>query len=325
MPLKLAPVLVLVLSGVVVLEAAAQTTEAESNSADSVPAAETPDAEPLAQTPSSESPSSELRIRAAIASYVKAFNARDVKTLVAHWSPQGVYVSASTGEQVVGREAIESQFESMLEGDGGPNLAVTTESIELISPSVALERGKAIVTRGEDDVTQTDYRVIYVERDGKWLIDRVTEDEPDVTDTRYERLKDLEWMIGEWNDIGEGFVIDVDCQWTEKQNFIRKLYSVSNQDGVESSGLQIIGWDASTKQIRSWLFDSEGGTVDGTWSHRDDRWVVQSVATLADGSKGSFTSVFRPLEDGNFAWQKINRVLDGKLLPNIPEVIVQRK
>ena len=65
--------------------------------------------------------------------------------------------------------------------------------------------------------------------------------------------------------------------------------------------------------------------INGTWTKRDDRWVVQSVATLADGSTGSFTSVFRPLDDGNFTWQKLNRVLDGKLLPNIDEIVVQRK
>jgi hypothetical protein len=49
------------------------------------------------------------------------------------------------------------------------------------------------------------------------------------------------------------------------------------------------------------------------------------VATLADGGSGSFASVFRPLEDGRYAWQKINRVVDGQLLPNVDEVIIKRQ
>ena len=126
-------------------------------------------------------------------------------------------------------------------------------------------------------------------------------------------------------DAGEEVTIEMECDWTTNQNFISRKYTVSTEDGIDSTGLQIIGWDAKEKQIRSWLFDSNGGVITGTWTNRDDRWIVQSVATLPDGASGSFTSVFRPTEDGNYSWQKINRVLDGKLLPNVPEVIVQRR
>ena len=264
-------------------------------------------------------------IKAAIQSYVTAFNARDAKKLASHWSPEGVYTSRTSGEQMVGRDAIAAEFVAMFAGDSAPKLTVATESIDFISPNVALERGNATVTHAEGDVDETSYSVVHVKRDGRWLIDRVTEDDVVTEPSHYEQLKDLEWLIGEWVDDVDGITIEIACKWTKNQNFISRTYTVSNEGEVDSTGLQIIGWDPKEKQIRSWLFDSNGGFITGTWTKRDDRWIVQSVATLADGGSGSFTSVFRPLEDGNHAWQKFNRVVDGELLPNIDESVVQRK
>ena len=83
--------------------------------------------------------------------------------------------------------------------------------------------------------------------------------------------------------------------------------------------------DPKHKQIRSWLFDSNGGFVIGTWTKKGDRWFVQSVATLAEGSAGSFTSIFRPSNPDSYVWQKVHRIVDGEVLPNIDEVVVTRR
>ena len=272
-----------------------------------------------------ESDGSTAEIEAAVRSYVAAFNARNVDKLLSHWSPEGVYTSRATGEQIVGRDAMAEEFAALFANEDAPTLAVATQSIEFISPNVALERGTATTSRGEDDVVESNYSVVYVQQDGAWLIDRVTEDEIPIQFSSYEHLQDLEWLIGEWLDEGQGFAIEIDCQWTRNQNFISRKYKILGENEIESSGLQIIGWDPQQKQIRSWLFDSNGAVVTGTWTKRDDRWIVSSVATLADGGRGSFTSIFRPLQDGNYTWQKINQAIDGALLPNIQETTVRRK
>ncbi len=265
-------------------------------------------------------------IQAAIQSYVVAFNGRDAETLAAHWAPEGVYISRATGDQVVGRDAMVAEFTEMFSQESVPGLAVSTQSIEFISPNVALERGIAVVSYAEDDVVETAYSVVFIKIDGKWLIDRVTEDEIVVQISNSDKLLPLEWMIGEWVDETESMSIDVNCQWTRNQNYISRTFKVTGDD-IESAGLQIIGWDPVNNQIRSWLFDTDGSFVSGTWtkSEEQDRWVVQSVATLVDGSQGSYTSIFEPLEDGSYSWRKVNRVLNGELLPSLDEVIVQRK
>ena len=265
------------------------------------------------------------KIKAAVQSYAAAFNARDAGQLADYWSPDGVYINRTTGRQVTGRDALAGEFKGLFEDKNAPKLALETESIEFISPNVALERGISTITDSEGEVSESRYRVVFVQRDGSWLIDRVTEDDIVVQSSNYGHLKGLEWMIGEWVDDSTGQTIRLACRWTSNQNYISRTFSVSNEGGVVSSGLQIIGWDPRQKRIRSWLFDSNGGHVAGVWTQRDDRWVVQSIATLADGGEGSFTSVFRPLDDGTYGWKKINRVIDGQLLPNLEEVIVQRQ
>ncbi len=265
-----------------------------------------------------------LKIEAAIQSYVSAFNERDVDKLVSHWSPDGVYVSRTSGEQLTGKESLQEEFSAILSSENAPTLAVETESIEFVSPNVALQRGAAVISRKESS-EDTDYQVVYVEHDGKWLIDRVTEDVIEPVVSNYEQLKGLEFLIGEWINEGDGMTVELDVQWTRNQNYLSGKFQVSMDGEEQSSGLEIIGWDAKNKQIRGWLFDSDGGFVQNTWREREGEWVIQSVATLADGASGSSTSVIRSSGDDTCGWRKFNRVIDGQLLPNTEEVTLRRR
>ena len=269
-------------------------------------------------------PNNTTQIQAAIQSYVAAFNARDVEKLASHWSPDGVYVSRTTGEQSVGRDAIAESFKQTFAGESVPKLAVATDSIEFISPNVALERGSATVVSNEDVVNESNYSVVYVKRDGVWLIDRVTEEELVFEENHFDELQELDWLTGTWQHVGEPFRIEMACQWTTKKNFLSQTFKIFDGEEVRSSGLQIIGWDAKEKVIKSWIFDSDGGVATGTWNKRDDGWAVQAMATLSEGDSGSFTSILRTIDDESFGWEKINQVLAGKLLPNTDEIVFNR-
>ena len=90
------------------------------------------------------------------------------------------------------------------------------------------------------------------------------------------------------------------------------------------SGMQIIGWDPAAKQIRSWVFDSDGGFAEGRWTNKDSRWYVTMAGTLPDGRKASSTNVLTYVDDDQFKWQSVNRTAGGSLLPNVDEVVVVR-
>jgi uncharacterized protein (TIGR02246 family) len=264
-------------------------------------------------------------IRSAIDSYVNAFNSQDVEKVVSHWSPEGVYLDKTTGEQTAGHEALKANLKETFAAENVPKLSLFTISLDLVSPNVALERGTATVAFSENEVIESSYIVIFTKRDGRWLIDRVTEESLIDEPTHFDELRDLEWMIGNWGFENGAVRVDLDCQWTTKQNFLYRKFKVFEGQEVVSSGLQIIGWDAKTEQIRSWLFDSDGGVVTGVWLKHDDGWTVQSTATLSEGEVGSFTTVLRPIDDDRCGWRKINQIVDGKLLPNVEEIVLERR
>ena len=292
--------------------------DASTGTPDATPVASRNDEDVIGQQRASE------EIAAAVAAHAKAFNNRDVETLQSLWTEDGVYTSRSTGERILGRQSIADQFAEIFAGDDDPKLALATESVALISPGVAMERGSAVVSRG-DDSDESRYSVVYVKRGGKWLIDRVEETSIVAPPpSQYAHLSKLAWMLGEWTDKGEGFTLDITCHWTSNENFIARKFKLQHEDGTASSGLQLIGWDAKEKQIRSWLFDSNGTVVTGAWQEKNGSWLVPSVATLADGTTGSFTSVFEP-SGGGYRWKKIHRVQDGSLLPNVDWVRVEPK
>ena len=100
------------------------------------------------QQPSDQS-ADEAAIRKMVASYVEAFNSHDAEALADHWSPDAVYLNRTTGEEVVGRTAIAEQFRALFEEQPELKLEVTVESIQFISPTVAIEHGTSKVTGSE--------------------------------------------------------------------------------------------------------------------------------------------------------------------------------
>jgi uncharacterized protein (TIGR02246 family) len=116
-------------------------------------------------------------IEKAIDSYTAAFNAGDAKALAEHWGPEAVYINPLTGSQVEGREAIAKEFEAILAETKDTRLVVEVASIEFVSPSVAMERGVAKLIPKDGEPSESSYTAIQVKRDGKWLLDRVTEAE----------------------------------------------------------------------------------------------------------------------------------------------------
>ena len=270
-------------------------------------------------------PADEAAIRQAVESYVAAFNAGDAKQLAQLWSPEAVYTNPLSGEQAVGREAIEQQFTDIFAESKEARLTAKTHSVSFVSPNVAVEQGTASVVRPGQEPEQTTYSAVYVKRDGHWLLDRVTEEEVPVVVSNYEHLKDLEWMVGTWLDQDEQVSISTHCHWTKNKNFLVRSFSVVVRDRVDMAGMQIVGWDPVAKRIRSWVFDSDGGFGEGMWTKRGDSWYVHVVGTTAEGTKSSATNVITYVDDDTFTWQSLNREAGGELLPNVGEAVVVRQ
>jgi uncharacterized protein (TIGR02246 family) len=267
----------------------------------------------------------EAAIRKSAASYTEAFNKHDAKGLAAHWSPDAVYLNPISGEEAVGHDAIEKEFAAVLDQLKGAKLETKIDAVRFVSPNVAVENGKAIVTAAEGKPSESTYTAIYVKRDGKWLLDRVTEEDIPELVSQYERLKDLEWMVGSWVDADDRSEVETTCHWSKNKNFLVRSYSVSIGDRIDRSGMQLIGWDPVGKRIRSWMFESDGSFGEATWTKKENHWFIQAKDTLADGQQLSSENIVKVVDKDRFTWQSTNRQLGGVLLPNLDEVEVVRE
>ena len=129
----------------------------------------------------------EAAIRKSDDAYVEAYNKQDAKALAALWSPEAVYVDPETGEEAVGREEIEKEFAETFEGLKDAKLEIDVKAIKFLSPNVAVESGTARIVRPKEEPDESTYSALFVKRDGKWLLDRVTEEEPPAQRLRHLR------------------------------------------------------------------------------------------------------------------------------------------
>jgi uncharacterized protein (TIGR02246 family) len=277
-----------------------------------------------AQQPSEQS-ADEAAIRQAAASYAEAFNKHDAQAVAELWSPDAVYLNRITGEEVVGREAIAQQFALAFEEQPESKLEVTVTSVQFVSPNVAIERGTAKILASDAEPEEIEYSAVDVKRDGKWLLDRVTDQSKEVIPTHYEQLKPLEWMVGSWTDEATDAEVEVDCNWTKNKNFLTRAFKISVDGQIEMSGMQVIGWDPAEKAIRSWTFDSNGTFSEATWESRGDRWFIRNRGVLPDGQPATMINVMKKVGDDSFTWQTIERTAGEELLPNIDEIAIVRR
>jgi uncharacterized protein (TIGR02246 family) len=283
---------------------------------------------PAANTAADARAADEAAIRAAGKAFIETYNARDAKKLAALWSPEAIYVDPATGEEIVGRAAIEEVFTDAFADKQDVKLAVEDASIDFVSPNVAIVRGVARVIPPDGEPVESQFTSVRVKRDGQWLIDRVSEIEIEKPPaSHYEHLKQLEWLIGSWRDDDPrpAVQIQTDCEWTKNKNFMTRSFAVAIADQVSKSGMQIIGWDPAARQIRSWVFDSEGGFGEGVWTHKGNQWFIQNTGMLADGGKATSLNIITRLDDNSFRWESVNRDVDGELQPNVEPVLVVRK
>jgi uncharacterized protein (TIGR02246 family) len=266
----------------------------------------------------------ESAIRAAVDSYIAAYNRGDAKAVADHWGETAEWTSPS-GQQFVGRKAIAKAMEEFFAENKGVTIEVSDVKVRLVTADVAVEEGAVRVHTPGLPSNDATYVAIHVQRDGKWKLDSVHETE--VPDTRQagEGLRQLEWLLGEWVDSGPDSVIETNVQWAKNKTFLTASFRVSVPDMDDLEGTQVIGWDPKNETVRSWMFDSDGGFGEGVWTQKGDRWVVKFSQTLADGRSASSTNIYRPIDADHYGWQAVGRKVEGEFAPNIDEVTVVRK
>jgi uncharacterized protein (TIGR02246 family) len=269
-------------------------------------------------------------IRAMADSYVAAYNRGDAKAVANCWSEKGQWIGPD-GKPVEGRAAIQKELEVMFALAKGLHLEILDFSVRFVTPDVAVEEGKVRVTRPGEEPSDSTYIAIDHKQNGKWLLDTVREtDEPAAGEEAVgpdSPLKELGWLVGEWgnSDSKSGVTASTTVSWTKNKKFLNYSFKISVPGEEDLEGTQVIGWDPAAGTIRSWMFDCDGGIGEGTWTKKDNHWIVKFKQILPDGGKASATNIYTIEDNNTITWQSIGREIDGQFMENVGPFKIVRK
>jgi len=256
--------------------------------------------------------------------FIEAFQKGDAKALAAFWTPDGDYTDQK-GVQLKGREAIEKAFTKLFSEHKDLKLRIESEALRFVTPDVAIEDGQtAVITPDGAPASRARYTIVHVKKNEQWLLSSVR-DAAYVPPSNHEHLSALEWAIGDWANDGEtGHKEKLSFAWTETQNFIVANFSTDVKDVPVGAATFWIGWDPIAKNIRSWMFDADGGFGDNTWTRDGKKWTIKTTGVLRDGKKLAATYVIGPVDADTITLQSKERSVDGKELPDTKEIKLKR-
>ena len=258
--------------------------------------------------------------RAYEAAYAKA----DVKAMADFFTEDAQYTSED-GRTLNGRAEIEGSIRAAFQARKGAKLAITLDSVRVLSPEVVLEKGSTAVTAKDGEIDRALYAAIYVKKDGKWKISQLIET-PLADASPHDQLSPLAWLVGDWEQADKSDDLTVRSQyvWARGGNFITHNVTVKRSGETTLEGWEIIGWDPIDNCIRSWTFDDEGGFAEGRWTREGERWLLREKGVAPDGSRTAADNTFTKISDDRFTWESNNRTLDGDPQPGIARIEISR-
>jgi uncharacterized protein (TIGR02246 family) len=260
----------------------------------------------------------EAAIRKSTSAFIAAIESGDAKAVASAWTEQGEYIS-DDGTTIRGRSAIEAAYGRAFAKSKKIKIEFTVDSIRFLSKDTAIEEGYAKSFKGaSEQSTHSRYSVLHVREGDRWLMALLRE-WPD----EGMNLRDLEWLIGTWETNNDEATVRTTYTWGVNKNSIHCQVSIKSKL-LNVSAHQSIMRDPRTGQLRSWIFDDDGGFGDGLWSRDGKRWLISATGVQADGSELTATNIMTQLDKDSFTWQSTERTLNGEDVPNIPPVKVTR-
>jgi uncharacterized protein (TIGR02246 family) len=259
-----------------------------------------------------------------VRAFTQAYNKGDAKA-IAELFAENAEVTEESGATVRGREAVAGLFAAAFEQAPKATIELAPESLRFLGPDAARETGRSRTTPaggGAPDLAR--YTVLYVRLGGRWLQDSVHE-YPDRSLTPHERLQELAWLVGDWVDEGDEGVVETSCHWSDDNNYLIRKFTMRISGQPVTGGTQRIGWDPRSEQIKSWVFDNDGGYSEGLWSRLEkNRWVIKADGVLADGKSVSATQILTFVNKDLARWRSVDRTIGGQAVPDLTEVVLVR-
>ena len=246
----------------------------------------------------------EGEIRSMLRDYLAAFNRHDAGALAACWSGGCESVDVVSGDVTKGRGAVEEVFTALFQADDAASIDLDVESVRMVRHDVAVvDAVSRIAFSGSGAAARSRLTAVVTRENGAWMLSDVRES-PLPAESAAPATRDLDaldWLVGDWEDAGDGVSARTRCFWSTGHAFLIRCHTAAF-DGADrpprgddsipdllppgSGGprevTEVIGWDPSTASIRSWVFTSDGRFAEGTWTRHGDRWLVRMEGRGAD-------------------------------------------
>ena len=272
-------------------------------------------------------------IEAATKAYQEALAKGDGEALAAFWTEDGDIVDAD-GNVLNGREAVVATVPPD-EGELRPTMNINETRLRFLSPAVALEDGTVeVLFPGAAAPMTGRFSAVWVKQDDRWLLSALREDslgEP----SGPEQLADLDWMTGEWAvtnnmaaGVGEGDAqpeITITGRWNSSKTFLIRDMRIREDGRVILHVTQRIGWDPLHKEIRGWVFSSDGTHGEAMWGRDGQTWLAKSTITSPDGTQQSSLNIFTYDGKDTCHWKAYPTHLDGHGIPPLDMTLTRVK
>jgi uncharacterized protein (TIGR02246 family) len=272
-----------------------------------------------------EEPSPEvIGLRQSATDFVTAYNKKDAAAVALLFTEQGEIVD---GQEVTsGRKDIQALYEAIFSGDQR-QIAIEVSDVRIVAPSVAIEEGIYHISPTDDENApprSTAYTAVMLKNDkGTWQI-ASCRDVADVTDAAGQ-LADLEKVIaGEWTTRIDDVKVDYAFGWDPTGKFLLGEILTTKPDADPQTGTMRIGWNAAKKTMVSWVFDAQGGVIEGVWTANDEGWELRSEGTTAEGEVITMNQKLTTDGKDTLIWASTNRVIDGVKMPDASLRIVRQ-
>ena len=165
-------------------------------------------------------------IRALLDAFTKAFDRGDAAAAAATYTETAIVVDEE-GNRIEGRAAIRDQYAASFAGNPGTKIAIRVDSLRFLGPETALEEGRTTITpapgSGAPEITR--FTAVYVKDGGQWR-QAAVRDELAHELAPHDRLKELEWLVGEWVNESQDAVVSTTCTWAKGGNFLDREFTV---------------------------------------------------------------------------------------------------
>lgn len=248
-------------------------------------------------------------IRGMMRTYLEAFNRHDTAELAAHWSPDAESVDLDSGLKTQGREAVAGVFAALFARDAAAAIDIDIESIKPVRNDVAVVDGVSRLSFDDASHASSRFSAVVVRDGGRWVLSSVRESAASAPADARQPLDQLEWLVGSWEDIDEACTAATHCSWNGQRSFITRSHVVTADAGhadaangipalLPAAGAareisEIIGWDPELRQIRSWVFSSDGRFAEGLWTRTGESWEVRYEGRGADSGDSCLCTIQR--------------------------------